>query len=64
MNATEQNQFDKQNYLNYCERVKQNCKETVSARENQLRYLMMWSGETPFPDTPKIQKGYPLFLTE
>ena len=45
--SQKQNQIDIQEYLKYCQDSRQNSKETVAARNNQLRYVLAWIKDLP-----------------
>jgi site-specific recombinase XerC len=59
----EQNQLYILEYLDYCDKTRQNCSETVNARKNQLDYLLRWVGNIQLSEAYKIKVSYPSFLT-
>lgn len=58
----EQNQLDILEYLDYCDKAKQNCRGTLKVRENQLEYLLKWVEKVPFPEAHKIRISFPTYL--
>lgn len=59
-----QNYVDVCEYLRYHERILQNKKATLTTYENQLRIVLKWADETPFPEFYKKKRTFPAYLTE
>ena len=63
LNVKEQNISDINQYLNYCEQTRQNCKDTVSVRKNELHHLLCWAGETLLSDAQNMPISFPIFMS-
>ncbi len=50
-------------YLIYLSEVKQNVAQTVKRRRSQLRHLLEWADETPFPQAHLVRPTFPTYLT-
>lgn len=61
--AFQQNEQDIQSFLEYCDQTKQNCRETVALRKNQLRYLQNWAEANLLSESPKRKVSFPTYLS-
>jgi site-specific recombinase XerD len=61
--AFPQNEQDVQGFLEYCDVTKQNCRETVALRKNQLRYLQNWAEANLLSESPKMKISFPTYLS-
>jgi len=63
-NIGSENQKILQEYLDYCEKVRQNGRGTIKARELQLRHLSNWANETPLHKANEIASPFSFYLGE
>lgn len=62
--ALQQNEQDIQGFLDYCDKTKQNCRETVALRKNQLGYLQNWAEANQLSESPKIKISFSTYLSK
>lgn len=58
----EQNEQDVLEYLEYCANTKQNCRETIQVRKNQLSYLLAWAESVSLSRASGIKIPFPSYL--
>jgi len=56
------NHKDVKRFLNYLRVVRQNAAQTIKRRRAQLRHLLEWADEAPFPRAPDIRPAFPIYL--